>query len=253
VSSFWTACAEPFAEGDDERAVLRAAKAGDEVARERVIRAYLPALRNGMRRLNLTAVRESAQVERDDARQAAILGLFEALAAFDPDKHHSLAGLAPRYITGALSALTDTVFGYAVPERTRERYAQVMRAADGDPDAAAAMAPAYKLATDTFWEVHLSYAVTGAYDSELSHADDPAAPWTPREFTAAEDAVLTTAALSALDDHERAVVALSYGIGTDNPLTIREVADRLGVTKSAAHRTLSAALVKMRGAIGAAE
>src|SRR4051794_26535575 len=110
MSSIWTACAQPFAQDDDERAVIGAARDGDETARERLVMAYLPALRNALRRLNLTAVREAGPVEIADARQAAILGLFEAVAAFDPAKHHTLAGLAPRYITGALSALTDTVF-----------------------------------------------------------------------------------------------------------------------------------------------
>lgn len=252
--NLWTSAAEPFVSQDEERAIIRASRSSDEAARERLIRAYLPALRNALRRLNLTAVRHGAKVEDDDARQAAVLGLFEAAAAFDPDRHPTLAGIAPRYITGALSALTDTVFGYAVPERTRERYAQVMRAADGDPELAAELAPAHNLAAETFREIHLSYAVTGAYDGERDVFGGDAADWRNHTaaFGAVEDSILSAAALAVLDAGEREIVSLAYGFASGEPLSVRDIAARIGTSKSSVSRALSSSLAKMRASLGAA-
>jgi RNA polymerase sigma-B factor len=65
-------------------------------------------------------------------------------------------------------------------------------------------------------------------------------------FAAGEDRALVRAGLRTLDGRERSAVSLCYYAG----LSQREIAASLGISQSAASRTIARALKKMRSAIG---
>ena len=59
-------------------------------------------------------------------------------------------------------------------------------------------------------------------------------------------------ALAALRPRERAVVELRYGIGVDEPLTLNEIAARLGLSRERIRQIQVEALRRLREALGAA-
>lgn len=63
-------------------------------------------------------------------------------------------------------------------------------------------------------------------DESASHGDAPGAA-----IEAEDDRVQLYRRMDRLDERERAVIALRYGLGGSNPLTLKEIGRRLGVTR----------------------
>lgn len=258
---------------DDERAAIAAYRdGGDDEALYRVMYAYAPVL-------NMAVTKASGGLPQtwrlydtiSELRDHAITGFLEAVAKFDPDHHNRLAAIARQHVQAAVSAAASSVTGFAVPERTLKRFFHVLRAAKGNIYDAARLAPSLQMSTETFltilsavrevtsteapgllaWRMD-SMAIPAREEESIDFAD--ASPLVGRIRTTeaiVEDEILVSAAFAAVDDLETDVVRLAYGFTDYDPQPDAEVAHRLGMSRSAAQRTRTGALDKMRDALGA--
>ena len=94
--------------------------------------------------------------------------------------------------------------------------------------------------------------------SETVDADKDGNPLTYMDIISCEDTILDEIELkinsakalravkNVLDDREREIIVLRYGLGGRRPITQREVADRLGISRSYVSRIEKSALEKLR-------
>jgi len=263
---FNTARTSPL-ELSEERALIAEAKLGSEDAKLRLARAYSPVMKSTIGTLSI----ESGALDTDDLRMAALVGLLSAIEAFDPEKHQRLAAIAPQHVRDEVHEAVGTSNGFAVPERTLTRFFSIMRKAEGDVIAAAALAPEYSMTAATFLDVLAAVRGTdsltgGAHGEE---GGDPLADASVINTTEAqalngvtvvsterivEDEMLAEQALAALEGHavEQDVVGLAYGFTDYNPYSDAAIAGALGMTKPTVQRRRTGALDLMRDALGVA-
>jgi RNA polymerase sigma factor (sigma-70 family) len=253
--------AERRLEVEQERELLAAAQLGDEDAKLAIIYAYATSLRNGVASYTraMSAAGESGDLE--DVRQSAVMGLLEAINAFDPSKHVRLAAIVSKYVANAVSAHSQDASGFSIPERTMKRFFGILRKADGNVFEAAKLAPAHEMTTETFLSILSAVRNVDGLEALTEGGDDSLGGY-GREIQVhalngdaaadAEDAVLVEVAFSAVDDLERKVCRLSYGFDDYDPVPDVEVAHRLGLSRPKAQRVRAGALGKMRQALGVA-
>lgn len=255
MDALWASPAARFADAQDEVRVIAHAKVGREDAQLRLFQAYVPALRSAVSRYTRV-------LSRDDARQAAFMGLLSAVDAFDMSRSDRLASLLKQHVTDALaSAASEATGGFTVPERSLKRFFGILARADGDVSVAAQIAPDHAMTVETFHTI-LAAVSTGSLDEatdpdrpsvgQVSGYDPTAVPVTSeREVADFEDAILVDIAFRAVDDVERSVCRLAYGFAEYDPQPDAEIGARLGMGRVKTLRTRQAALAKMRDAIGA--
>jgi DNA-directed RNA polymerase specialized sigma subunit len=206
----------------------------------------------------LTSAPQIADLE--DVRSQAIVGLLEAIRAFDGDTQTRLAAIAPQYIVDAVAQAASPVAAFSVPKRTLTRFFGILRAADGNVYDAARLAPEYEMKTETFLAVLSavrdvdSYdALTEAREEDGGQSGDVATSpiWDGRQADA-EDRVLVEAAFRSVDTLEKDVTRLAYGFTEYDPVPDAEIGARLGLSRQKTQRTRSSALGKMREALGVA-
>ncbi|WVX88034.1 DNA binding protein [Arthrobacter phage TforTroy] len=257
-----------FESVDAEREAIAAAKLGDEDATLGLMYAYSHMLRSGVRWYTraLPSVGKGGALE--DVRSSAVMGLLSAVQAFDfTSTHDRLAAIAKQHIYEHVAThAASSIAAFTVPQRTLSRFFSILREADGNVFEATALAPKYRMKTETFLAVLSavrnvdSYdALTGAQDehgsatkggqSSEGSRDIPVKPlW--EAALAEEDAVLVKAAFEAVDDVEEKVCRLAYGFETyGDPVPDIEIGHKLGMTRPTVQRRRSSALGKMRGAL----
>lgn len=252
-----------------ERSTISLAQDGDEVATLALVYAYAPTLR-------AAAARHERTLGREEARQATVLGLLEAVHAFDlSSDYERLAAIVWEYVADAVQTAAGTMVAISVPSRTLKRFFGILRRADGDLEAAALAAPKHELSTESFWAIvdalrvdstdvgrvggaqQLRYDLAGSASPGGAHWESPvmtkAQPlWqdSDRGTSDAEDRILAEVALRSVDDFSRDVCRLAYGFSEADPIPDAEIAHRLGYSRPKVQRTRTTALVKMRDALG---
>lgn len=249
----------------DERAAISLAQDGDEAATLDLVYAYAPTLR-------AAAARHERTLGREEARQATVLGLLEAVHAFDlSSDYERLAAIVWEYVADAVQTAAGTMVAISVPSRTLKRFFGILRRADGDLEAAALAAPKHELSTESFWAIvdalrvdpldvkalggtkagiEGRHAVDGpSFVGAESHAR-PLWQHADRGTSDAEDRILAEVALRAVDGFSRDVCRLAYGFSEADPIPDAEIAHRLGYSRPKVQRTRTTALVKMRDALG---
>jgi len=255
----------PIADPAEERALIADAKRGDEAATVALLLAYAPALRKAVGRYRyaggLWQDGPTHPSTADDLRSGAVVGLLDAVKAFDPEKHRRLAAIIGGYVADALQVAAPGPVGLHVPRRTLTRFYTVLRRAEGDVVAAAALAPEEGMTVGTFMD---ALAAVRTADLPLPSGDDEAdeaarllwenaRPVWSGEHADASDRVLVETAFAAVDELEEEVCRLSYGFETyGEPLADAEVGFRLGLSRPKAQRVRSSALGKMREALAVA-
>lgn len=250
-----------YADVQEERDAIALAKRGDQDATVGLMYAYAATLRNAVSGSASSSDRSDLV---EDLRQESVVGLLKAIEAFDPDVHHRLAAIVSQYVADAVSAAAALTSGFAVPERTLKRFFSILRKAQGNIYDAAALAPQHEMTTETFLAVLGSVRNVDSYSAadsgreegsdDLLSVWDSAAPLVGKARTDSEiveDAVLVKAAFRAVDDLEADVVALAYGFADYDPQPDAETAIRLGLSRPKVQRVRTAALGKMRLALGA--
>lgn len=257
---------------DQERELVARAVLGEDEAKYRLMYAYAAILnRSVTSTMAVIPARWQTAENLADLRSFAITGFLEALDRFDPERHHRLAAIAPKYVANAVAAAAESSTGFAVPERTLKRFYKVMREAKGNVYDAVKLAPSLSMSAQTFLTILSAVRDTHSIEGAEA-ATDEHGPWTQGGQSSAgslgveyaplvgeirtteaviEDDVLIAAAFAAIDDLETDVVRLAYGFADYDPQPDAEVANRLGMSRSVVQRTRSGALDKMRLALGA--
>lgn len=242
-----------FESVEAEREAIAAAKLGDNEATADLLYAYAPAIRNVVERF--TGEGHTSSPDDEELRSTALLGFVEAVAAFDPEKHVRLSAVVRVVLARVMREEYPSRDAFHVPARTLTRFYSILRQAEGNVYAAAALAPQYEMTKETFFAVLSAVrdvdSVDGAPSDDEGATDlgaDNARPlW---DATAAEeDAILVAAAFEAVDDLEKTVCELSYGFTDYDPVPDAEIGHRLGLSRQKTQRTRSSALGKMRSAL----
>ncbi len=278
MNAFQTVLSEIFDRGverrfddvDAEREAIELAKEGDETATVALLYAYASALRNGVRWFANAAPSAPQAADLEDVRVRAVLGLQEAIRAFDPARHRRLAAIAAGYIADEVASAAEAATAFSVPERTLKRFFGILRKADGNVYEAAALAPQHEMKRETFFAVLSAVRDVTSYDAALGGNSGGfdgttgerfaegvergivARPIWSGEHADAEDRVLVEAAFGAVDELEARVCRLAYGFEEYDPLPDAEIGHRLGMSRPKTQRVRAGALGKMREALGVA-
>ena len=249
-------CEESLLTADEERTLARAIARDDEGARARMIRANL--------RLVVRIARDYAGrgLALDDLIGEGNLGLIRATEDFDPDFGTRFSTYASHWIKQAMRhALINTTATIRLPAHMVrllnkwKRAERELRRSLGEPPTADQLAEAVGLteAQRTLVERALT---AGRVRREDAGDDDGA--WSPEEVSdeaespgalleADDDRLDLLRRLERLDDRERAIVSLRFGLEGDAPLTLKEVGLRLGVTREWVRKIEIRAVRKLDG------
>ena len=239
----------------EECELARAIAAGDEGARTRMIRSNL--------RLVVKIARDYAGrgMSLDDLIGEGNLGLIRAAEEFDPQFGTRFSTYASYWIKQAIRhALTNTTATIRLPahmvtllSKWRKAERALYREFGQSP---------------TFDQVAITLGLTDAQRILVEQAKrasqlrleggDDENGWSPDEASddrEAPDAALEAAddrrellgRLDRLDDRERTIVSLRFGLGGDDPMTLKEVGRRLGVTREWVRKIEVRAVKKLDG------
>ena len=228
----------------DERSLAEAIAAGDADARARLIRCNL--------RLVIRIARDyqGRGLALDDLVGEGNLGLIRAAEEFDPSYGVRFSTYAAHWIKQAIrAALTDTGATIRLPshmvgllskwrkvERDLRRecgedpsfdeVADALGLSDSQRDLVERARRARRLVREESGE--------GSFDESNSWHDEAAAPVAPPEAALEADEerrLLFRRLAERLDERERSILTLRFGLGGQAPLTLKEVGARLGVTR----------------------
>ncbi len=199
----------------------------------------------------------------DDLISEANAGLCRAVDKYDPDVGVNFISYAVWWIRQAILLSISTTgrsvrlpLGRAADLARIGKAADAFRACQGRSPAPEEIAGEVGLSIDI---VKALLAIDAAKEVSLDapvseHEPTPFARFIPDETTPAPDASLTEAdvvravdaALSVVTDHERAVLHAFFGLGGEEPETLEQIGDRMGVSRERVRQLKEKALGKLR-------
>jgi RNA polymerase sigma factor (sigma-70 family) len=245
--------------GGEADALAQRAQAGDEAAREELIRRLLPLVHSTARRYRTEGL------EQADLLQEGIVGLLRALQRFDPDRGVPFAAFATWWIRQSLQeARSDFMRPFRLPPKALRQLSQLKSEHQRIYEDERRSAKVDELAERTNIELEQAEALMvadarersldepiGNMDAELGTLGDLLED--PLSSAAYEDVVDAVAGeqlrtlLSRLTDREREVVRARFGF--DAPAEkLSEVGERLGVSAERVRQIEERALAKLRSA-----
>jgi DNA-directed RNA polymerase specialized sigma24 family protein len=225
----------PEIPAEQHEALVLAAQAGDMSASERLFVSVSGYLRSLVYRYTVT------DADQEEAFAVASLAFAEAVREYAPGGRF-IGILRARVIRDLTDAGSGSAFAVRVPGRTLRRFFSILKKADGDLEAGAALAPAYHMDRHTFVEI-----AAAVHDA----AEMPDAAFAgPSTSDVVEEALLLDVAWAAVDDFETDVCRLAYGFSDYTPNSDGEIAEKLGYSRPKVQRTRTGALDKMREALG---
>lgn len=250
----------------DERVLLGLAQGGDDDAVIDLIYAYGPALRGAVGQFRHLTDNGRNFHATENLRQSAIVGFLSAIKAFDPEKHNRLAAIVSQYVIREIGETQDATSAIAIPHASRTRFYRILREANGDVIAAAALAPKQGMRVSTFMAalqavrstgVALSYQSDEDPDEALARLAEASPVWDVAQ-TDIEDRALCDMVFALADDENdldlREVTAIRHAYGFESygePKTDEAVGAALHVSRATAGRARLAGLTKARARLGA--
>jgi RNA polymerase sigma factor (sigma-70 family) len=243
--------------GDVADALARRAQAGDEAAREELIRRLLPLVHSTARRYRTEGL------EQADLLQEGIVGLLRALQRFDAERGVPFAAFATWWIRQSLQeARSDFMRPLRLPPKALRQLAQLKSEHQRIYQGERRSARVAELAERTNIELEQAEALVvadarersldepiGSTDAELGTLGDLLED--PLSATAYEDVVDAVAGaqlralLSRLTEREREVVGARFGFEAPAE-KLAEVGERLGVSAERVRQIEERALAKLR-------
>jgi len=258
-----------------EAQAIREAQAGSEEAQVLLLETYGPALRSAVSTFVRRLPQEEQAQAREDAQMEAVAAFLGMLADHDPEKSPRLAGRVSQVLAEALGEAATPDAALTIPARTLKRFYGILRKADGDLEAARALAPSLGMSVHVFDEilsvVRYSESLT-AHEGEDGSGDTlsrgaATSIWNDGEepFAEVEDAILFEIAFRAVNDDERTVIRYAYGFETGDALSDAAVVHAMSehalgeervsggetvISRPAVQRRRASGLAKMREAFG---
>lgn len=242
--------------------------AGIEAAKTRLMEAYGPAIRAAVSRFKggvfdgqlspSASDYGTASRSIEDLQSAALVGFLEAIADHDPEQNPRLAGHLVHRLNRALSEEVEAAPAFAIPTRTLSRFYGIVRAADGDLDAAENLAGGFGMSREVFRDVRAAVG-SSSLDDMLDESEDSrsqgltASPvYAPSPVVDVEDRILVDMAFAAMNDDEARICEMAYGFTTyGEPLSDDAIGAHIGASRPAVQRRRNKALTKSRKALGA--
>jgi len=256
----WNEAERSQAVPDDEADVLaRRAQAGDEGAREELIRRLLPLVHSTARRYRTEGL------EQADLLQEGIVGLLRALQRFDPERGVPFAAFATWWIRQSLQeARSDFMRPLRLPPKALRQLSQLKSEHQRIYEGERRSAKVAELAERTNIELEQAEALMvadarqrsldepiGSMDAELGTLGDLLEdPLSAAAYEGVVDAVAgeqLRALLSRLTDREREVVRSFFGFAATAE-KLSEVGERLGISAERVRQIEERALAKLRSA-----
>ncbi len=229
----------------------------DAEMRDDLARQHLGLVRHIGRKIERQA---PGAIEFDDLVSAGSLGLLQAIDGFDANRHHAFSTYAAPRIRGAM---LDELRRQDIAPRLVRRRQRALRTAQNElvsensrPPSHVEVADRLNVSTEELWDwkaaleraVHISFDRSddgdgsAAFPSARVPGRDDA---TESMLERAQKVDVVQQAIMELPDQEKLVLTLYY----HEELTLREIADVIGVTESRISQIRTAALARLRGAL----
>jgi len=190
------------------------------------------------------------------------LGLIEAARRFDPDRNVRFISYAVWWIRQAiLLALSEQRRAFRMPQRIVGRVARLQGVRDAlrheldrEPtlaevaqNAEMSEAEVGELDQINAGDVSLSTALDADGDLELEDVlEQEGVPGVETELIRTSMAAKLRDLVKSLDEKEREVIVMRFGLDGDDPRTLQDIGDRLGVTRERVRQIESRAKEKLR-------
>jgi RNA polymerase sigma factor (sigma-70 family) len=246
---------------ESDRELVQAAKDGDRASRDRLIEAFMPLI-GGVARI----YRGSAAVERNELMQEGVVGLLRALKRYDPEQGTPFWAYASWWVRQAMQQLVaELTRPVVLSDRAARQLARVKDARRAFLRTRGREPSLQELADHTYLprrQVERLVAaersaraleepiagdegVVGAFGDLLA---DPQAEAAFERVPQRLEVARALRLLERLSERERTILHGRFGL--DSPeLTLRELADRLGVSAERVRQIEERALTRLRDAI----
>lgn len=230
----------------EERGLAEAIARGDRSARSRMIRANLKLV------VRIACDYQGRGLALDDLVGEGNLGLIRAAEGYDPAFGTRFSTYAAYWIKQSIRrALTNTAATIRLPshminllgrwrkaERALRRELGRGPSPDEVADAMGLSASHRDLIARALQARRIMHEGGAAEDGPALPRDEAADPREAPEsaLETSEERLGLLRRLDRLDDRERTVVALRFGLGGGSPLTLKEVGRRLGITREWARK-----------------
>jgi RNA polymerase primary sigma factor len=252
----------PLLTAAEEKALAYRIEEGDSEARERLVRANLRLV------VSLARAYVGKGLDLPDLIEEGNLGLLRAVEGFDPSMNTRFSTYAAYWIKQSMKrGLINQSRTVRVPSYMAELLIQWRRASArlqeelGRAPTPEEVGRSLKLSRKKLAIIQKALRI---YPS-APHSDSAEEGWSLDEQftdsrTRAPDAALVEAddlrhvlgLLDQLDEREASVLRLRFGLGGEDPKTLKEIGERLGLTRERVRQIEDEALAHLREGLGAA-
>jgi RNA polymerase sigma factor (sigma-70 family) len=246
-----------------ESELVAAAQAGDQLARARLVEAFMPLIASVAR-----MYRSSARVERQELLQEGVVGLLRALNRYQPQQGVPFWGYAAWWVRQAMQQLVSELTGPVVLSDRALRHLATLRDAhrhavqeNGREPLRSELVERSGLSQEQVEDLLSVSLAPRSLDEPLS-SDQGAVgtlgellvdPLAEGEYERVLEAIETDellALLAGLSDRERDILRARYGLDDGRQETLRQVAGRLGLSAERVRQLEERALGKLAAAAG---
>ena len=247
----------PLLTPEEEVALARRVQAGDPEAREHMIKANLRLV------VKIAREYEGFGVPLLDMISEGNMGLIKGVERFDPDKGAKLSTYAAWWIKQNIRrALANQSKTIRLPAHVVEKRVQI-RAVETRLQELLGRMPndaevAEELGLEAGWVRHYRQALVSpsSLDAPLNGDDesnrladvvaDPTATTPFEDARSQADNAMVNEVLDTLNDREREILELRFGLDGDEERTLEEIGDKFGLTRERIRQIQERALHKMR-------
>jgi RNA polymerase sigma factor (sigma-70 family) len=246
-----------------ERELVVSAQQGDARARDQLVDAFIPMITSVAR-----VYRSSPGIDRRELVQEGVVGLLRAVEGYDPTRGTPFWAYAGWWVRQAMQQLVSELTRPAVLSDRAQRQLARLRAARGELLAACGREPSHEELADrarlTLDQVHNLLTIDRAprsTEAAVATEDgvvgtvgellvDPLAEGEYEHVLNASEQQELVARLTELSDRERKVLRARYGLDGEEH-TLRQIAERMGLSAERVRQIEQGALGKLAAATGA--